>query len=393
MWIEEFTEQYILLELTDYCNYNCIMCCHDRKEGPHSARQGFMTQALFEKIMKELPVVKKPVGLKLFWLGEPFLNPMFADMLKRCVEILKEKNSGYYIDIHTNAFFLNDEISDILIENSEFIPRITLSLDAYDNNTYKKIRRGGDLSKVVSNIHGFLKKREKLDKKNPGLIFQFIVMEENHNEALDFVNFWESSLNNIKKRGSNILKNITRLSGYNLGKKIGNRLNIETPQDVIWLKRLDTSPEKAEKAEKLYIDTMEKNNLISCIRENVEIIVSPYNLWNKDQEVIVRESQKRRPCSGPWKTPCIRWDGELTVCCFDPSMELSLGNLSENSFSELWFGDKIENIRKHNINGDFDKILTNQGYKKCQNCSGLDTPFISDEEIALYKRETGIEDS
>ncbi|MCK9224759.1 MAG: radical SAM protein [Candidatus Muirbacterium halophilum] len=393
MWIEEFSEQYILVELTDYCNYNCIMCCHDRKEGPHSFKQGFMTENLFKKIIDELPPIKKPVGLKLFWLGEPFLNPLFSDMLKKCIDILRKKNSGYYIDIHTNAFLMTEEISILLIENSDIIPRITLSLDAYNNSTYKKIRRGGDLDKVVKNIDYFLNKREKSDKKNPGLIFQFIVMNENHKETKEFVDFWENRLNNVKKKKNSILKNITKLSGYNLGKKIGNRLNIETPQDVIWLKRLDTTPEKHEQAENLYINTMEENNLSSCIKDNVEIIVSSYNLWNKEQEVVIRDSFKRRPCSGPWKTPCIRWDGELTVCCFDPSMELSLGNLSNNTFSQLWFGEKIENMRKLNIKGEFDKIKTKDGFTKCLNCSGLDTPFLSDEEIALYKMEKKIEDS
>lgn len=165
--------------------------------------------------MNELPEADVPVGLKLFWLGEPFLNPSFSDMLSKCADLLREKKN-YYIDIHTNAFFMDDELSDILIMNSDIIPRITLSLDAYSKDVYRNIRRGGDLDKVITNIENFLKKRERAGKTNPGLIFQFIVMKENFHEAGDFVSFWKKRLNSIKKGGNMILKSITKISGYNI---------------------------------------------------------------------------------------------------------------------------------------------------------------------------------
>jgi len=397
MWIEYFKDQYYLIELTDFCNYNCIMCCHDRPEGPHSSRQGFMDKALFKKIMSELPKTKTASGLKLFWLGEPFLNPTFQEMLEIACQEIEKRELNFYIDLHTNAYFLSEEITEILLKWGRYIPRITLSLDAATGDTYKKIRRGGDLNIVQNNIEHFLKRREELGVDHPTLIFQFIVMDNNMDEAGDFVKHWEETVNNIKNKKFNLLKTITSVAGHKLGKKIQNKLDYSPPLDVVWMKRVDVSPDKIEHAEKIYVDTMERFNLKSEVRENLEIIVSPYNLWNPQEEDKVREEKvkdipKRRPCSGLWKTPAIKWDGELTVCCFDPSMELSIGNLKNSSFDQLWHGETIEKMRKAHIKGEFDKVLTHDGYKKCSNCCGLDTPFLSDTELELYKKETGFED-
>ncbi|MFA5479074.1 MAG: radical SAM/SPASM domain-containing protein [Candidatus Muiribacteriota bacterium] len=390
MWMEKFLDNYILVELTDYCNYNCIMCCHDRPEGPHTSKKGFMDKNLFIKIINELPHMKAACGLKLFWLGEPFLNPVFPEMFEECCKILKQDKGNYYIDLHTNAAFLTPEISELLIKNSDIVPRITLSLDAFSQQTYSKIRRGGNLHNVVENIEYFLKLRAKYNKSRPGLIFQFIVMEENKHEAGDFGKFWIEKVNKYKNTSSGkIMEKLTQISGYSLGKKIGNTLKLEDTADVVWYKRLDTSAEKLADAEKCYVETMKKFNLSSKIENNVEIIVSEFNLWNPEQQQKKSEEKKenrRRACSGPWKTPAIKWDGTLTICCFDPSMELQIGNLNNNTFSELWFGDKINSIRKNHLNGDFDKVLTKDGYQKCLYCPGLDTPFLSDEEIKNYER-------
>ncbi len=97
----------------------------------------------------------------------------------------------------------------------------------------------------------------------------------------------------------------------------------------------------------------------------------------------------RRPCSGPFKTPAIMWDGTLTICCFDGMMNLSLGNVKEHSFEELWYGDAANEIRLKHIRGEFDKILTRKGYAKCLHCKGYDTPQITDEEIITFLKAIG----
>ena len=100
----------------------------------------------------------------------------------------------------------------------------------------------------------------------------------------------------------------------------------------------------------------------------------------------------RRPCSGPFKTPTIMWDGTLTICCFDGMMNLSLGNLRDKPFRELWYGEEANQIRLCHIKGEFEKVRTRVDFPKCLHCKGYDTPQISDEEIVEFLKGIGKEE-
>jgi hypothetical protein len=83
------------------------------------------------------------------------------------------------------------------------------------------------------------------------------------------------------------------------------------------------------------------------------------------------------------------WDGTLTICCFDGMMNLNLGNVNEQPFEELWYGDKANEIRLKHIRGEFDQVLTRHGYPKCLHCKGYDTPQLSDDEIKEFCSAVG----
>lgn len=383
-WEKIFKDQYILIEVTDFCNLNCIMCSHENIPGPHSKIQGFMNFETFKKIIDELPAKKVPAGYKLFWLGEPFLNPDFPKMLSYIYE--KLKNRSEYIDIHTNGHFLNNENIELLLNIGNKLPRLTISLDAIHPETYKKIRRGGDLNKVIENVKKLLHERERRKLSYPGLILQFIIMEENWNEVKEFQDFWINEVKNAKK-----------INKKGMFSKYFNK----SLQDVIWFKRIDVIPDKREWAERIYAKAIKKYNIKRMKDDDIEVIISIDNLWESDEGVkkierIASENvanktdestQKkplRRPCSAIFKTPCFMWDGTLTICCFDPAMQYAIGNIRNKTFKELWHGEILTRIREQHILGRFEDIITNDGYRKCLNCSGYDTPAISDEEIIEY---------
>lgn len=58
----------------------------------------------------------------------------------------------------------------------------------------------------------------------------------------------------------------------------------------------------------------------------------------------------------------INWDGKVTACCGDYDEELVVGNLSEETLQEIFFGENIRRIRK---------ILSEESYDKlplCRDC-------------------------
>lgn len=91
----------------------------------------------------------------------------------------------------------------------------------------------------------------------------------------------------------------------------------------------------------------------------------------------------KRVCSGPWKTPTVNWDGQITVCCRDNKLELSPGNLREKSFDQLWFGKKMDELRLAHVRGNTEK------YEICRQCPGHDYNLISDQEVLDYLLAAG----
>ena len=86
----------------------------------------------------------------------------------------------------------------------------------------------------------------------------------------------------------------------------------------------------------------------------------------------------RMPCPGLWKTPVIRWDGELMACCADVDGEIAVGNLRDADFDELWFGEKMTAYLMLHIEGRFEEI------PKCWSCGGINFYKMSPAEVFSY---------
>jgi len=65
---------------------------------------------------------------------------------------------------------------------------------------------------------------------------------------------------------------------------------------------------------------------------------------------------KRDPCRLLWTDMVISWNGDVPLCCNDYENRIVLGNVKEQSISEIWGGDKLEKIRQWHINSNFEKI-------------------------------------
>jgi radical SAM protein with 4Fe4S-binding SPASM domain len=90
------------------------------------------------------------------------------------------------------------------------------------------------------------------------------------------------------------------------------------------------------------------------------------------------DQNHRMPCPGLWKTPVIRWDGELMACCADVDGEISVGNLRDHDFEDLWFGERMTEYRLIHIAGRFEEI------PKCWSCGGINFYKMSPDEIRAY---------
>ena len=75
------------------------------------------------------------------------------------------------------------------------------------------------------------------------------------------------------------------------------------------------------------------------------------------------------PCPRLWSTSVITWNGNVVPCIYHANHEIILGNLKEETFRDIWNGEKMMALRESMLNGsylDFSPL--------CEHCIVLGTP-------------------
>jgi radical SAM protein with 4Fe4S-binding SPASM domain len=84
----------------------------------------------------------------------------------------------------------------------------------------------------------------------------------------------------------------------------------------------------------------------------------------KDGEFVIKSSLPAR-CARLWFNPVITWDGKVLPCCFDKNGEFVMGDLTQDTFRDIWDGPKYRIFRKSILSG-------RHMIEICRNCtSGL----------------------
>ncbi|MCK9224756.1 MAG: SPASM domain-containing protein [Candidatus Muirbacterium halophilum] len=357
----------LIIDTINFCNYSCIMCPQgNMREKNH----GIMDFELFKKIIDELTTPPQKARVIIpFWNGEPSLYPNFAESLEYASLKKKEFPDAWEVwSLHTNFSLINEEVSQKIIKSGLFGP-ITVSLDAVKENTYAKIRRGGNLSNVLGNIKDYLRIRHEFNKEFPSLTIQIIVMEENFDEVIDFIDYWKEEFQKYS-----IIPNIIYDECHGMEK------------DCIFIRRcMADKPEKQS-----FLDEIHKKAIIKAglIEEdfNEKIVQTDEFIKTSDieEEKQHKDIKKRRiPCVGLWQHFGIRYDGETSACCRDFNCEMNLGNIKDSSLWQIWNSEKLHDFRKYHIAGLFENI------KICHYCTGQPFGVLEKNFLESYLKSTG----
>ena len=178
---KEIFPKQITIELTNECNYKCVMCPRNH----FNMKTGFMSEVLFEKILSEIQ--GKKIDVIPFFRGEALLHPDFIKFLSK----IKTKVKGKIL-LATNGSLLTEKISDAVSEIG--IDFISFSLDSINEETYKKIRGVDTLKTVLKNIDYFLNKAK--DKVVTQASAVAINGEQNQKEK--FVEYWKNKVDRVR---------------------------------------------------------------------------------------------------------------------------------------------------------------------------------------------------
>ncbi|MBP6620031.1 MAG: SPASM domain-containing protein, partial [Leadbetterella sp.] len=67
-------------------------------------------------------------------------------------------------------------------------------------------------------------------------------------------------------------------------------------------------------------------------------------------------------CWKMWHSAVITWDGLVVPCCFDKDAEYRMGNVSKQTFKEVWMSEKYLSFRKQLIG-------SRKNIEMCKNCT------------------------
>lgn len=179
----------LAMELCAECNLACTMCHHPSMRRP----KGVLPFELWKRCADETAAVAPDTEVWFSFCGEPLLEP------ERLIAYLRYgKAAGLRsLNLNTNGQLLTPALAVPLLESG--VDVIVFGLDAFSAPVYERIRVNGDRDTVYVNAVHLLRERDRLGLKTE-IQVQFIEMDENEHELLEFSRFWLAQGATLKVR-------------------------------------------------------------------------------------------------------------------------------------------------------------------------------------------------
>jgi putative metalloenzyme radical SAM/SPASM domain maturase len=157
----------LFVEVTTKCNLKCGMCVKQNSHG--GIREGSMPVETFEALSPAFPHLE---ALVLNGIGESLLHPQLEAFIRRAKARMPR---GSWVGFQTNGMLLNGRRAESLVNAG--LDRICLSMDAVSPESFRTIRKGGDMSGMESALSALSGVREGRQNFRVGI--EFVLMRDN----------------------------------------------------------------------------------------------------------------------------------------------------------------------------------------------------------------------
>ena len=156
----------VMVEVTRRCNLSCLYCFREMLS-PGSLID--MEPQIFYRLLDEA-VASGVTKFAFTGWGEPLVHPHILDFIESA------KESGIEVLLNTNGFFLK-EFGDDLVRLG--VDELVISIDSDDEDIYRNIRRGGDLTRIVEGLEVINKAKKTHNSNKPVIKFQYTLNRVN----------------------------------------------------------------------------------------------------------------------------------------------------------------------------------------------------------------------
>ncbi len=302
------------IEITTYCNLGCQFCARSElnKKNKH------MSFEMFRNILALLPNTYKIV---LVGLGEPLLHPQVGDFIKYA------KSQGKKVGIVTNAMLLSPDVSFQLLKAG--LDSIAFSIDGYNDIVSSQVRKGTDFQKVIQNIKEFMRISNSTPKASVHSISKAVFSAV----SIDTVSHLKDLIDRVLDLGVDVLM----LSDINFKANLEHTLWRNASENVEETVCKGVSYAFSKNLPVLSVHGLEEFGLEK--RYHDFLMIPPSQLYQR--------SATHTWCFSPWQTLPVDVEGKITLCDCQP--DFVVGNLLENTFSEIWNGKVLQKYRAEMI--------------------------------------------
>jgi molybdenum cofactor biosynthesis enzyme MoaA len=282
---KDFPSQ-IMVDITEVCNLACIHCTHPEFKKSKIYTKAMLDEELNHKMVQEVAKYGKGKTAYIRYTsnGEPLVHPKSYDIIYDAV-----KNSGTKVTLTTNGTILNEKRIKKLMNTG--LHMIDVSIDAFNDDTYKKIRINGDLKVTRKNVINLLKFKNEINA-NTKIIVSFVEQSSNSSEVEEFKNFWN-----------------------------------DQGTDEVLIRRLHTNS---------------GSNLVNDKTNNL----SSYQ--NKKEN-----DSSRRACLYPWERVVLTAKGYLAFCPTDWFGKTIIADYREETIKNVWQGSFYKELRNEHLSCKF----------------------------------------
>lgn len=297
---------HMAIGLTDYCNHKCIFC-NTEFVTADSSRTHVIDKSVLLRFLKEA----KEAGLKAVTIcgsGEPLIYPEIGELLYEIHDI------GIEIGIFTNASRLTGEVRKAILETCTFVRCSVNASNSEEHETVHRVR--GEFENVVSNVRALVREKKKEKKVLPTIGAQFVFYEKNYESIPAAAKLWKDVGVDYFE-----VKPLIEGEGSSVGETVFSAKDVEKVK-----KQMGFAKELEDEDFQIYIKYAQYSRTLS---ENIRGYGKCYghaisaNLWA---------------------------DGNLYICQNHEREEDIIGNIYENSFMEIWHGERRKKrVREINL--------------------------------------------
>ncbi|MFQ6037395.1 MAG: SPASM domain-containing protein [Candidatus Aminicenantales bacterium] len=275
------------------CNLHCTLC---PVTDPGLKGKNLLPFDTFRKFIDETGDYL--LYIILWSWGEPFLN---RDIF-RMIRYARDRNILTVTSSNMNVF--SQEHAEATLASG--LDALIVALDGTTQETYGRLRAGGDIEKVIAHTRMLVEAKRRAGATTPLINLRMVVSKENETEVDEF-------------------------------RTLAKRLGV----DMVSFKAFSTRQAG-------YSDIEVDRRFAPQTRK--------YRWYRYRPDFSLDRRPRRYRCKFPWTKPTLFPDGTIIACEYDYRYEHPFGNITTQSFEEIWFGPRARAFRKQ-FRRDRDSIL------------------------------------